>query len=191
MSRIRTRWAVTAAALAVAATPGAAAVAGDGDGHDGHAGHLPAAAAQAPVDAQTFVVAATQGNAFEIRSSRIALRRSDDDGVRSIARHLIADHTAAQRQLRQLAGTLGLSVPPANPNARQQAVIERLRSGQRSSFDRRWLRAQLAAHEESIATFRNTGINEANPEPIRDLIVATLPVLGRHLGELMFAREHH
>jgi putative membrane protein len=189
MSPIRTRWAVAAATVAVAATPGAAAFASDGQSHSRHVASAPAQAPPA-VDAQTFVTAATQSNTFEIVASRVARRRSDDDDVRAIARHLIADHTAAGRQLAQVAGTLGLQVPAPSLNAKQQAVVERLRSVRRRAFDRAWLRAQRAAHEEAIALFVGTGSNEANPEALRDLTVATLPILGRHLGEVTFALQH-
>jgi putative membrane protein len=190
MSHSRTRWTAAAAAIVVAATP--ATVASARDGHDGHGERTKQAApaqAPVPVDAQTFVAMATMSNTFEIRSSQIALRRSRDNDVRSIARHLIADHTAAQANLAALAGSLGLQVPPPSLDAEQQAVVDRLRKRRGNAFNRAYLKAQVVAHEKAIALFIGTGQNEANPEAIRDLTVATLPILGRHLGEVTAALD--
>jgi putative membrane protein len=190
MSHRRTRWTAAAAAIVVAATP--AAIASARDGHDAprHARqHAQAPTAPAPVDAQTFVTMATMSNAFEIASSELALRRSKDDGVRMIAEHLIADHTAAQNELAAVAAALGLDVPPVAPSPEQQAIIEKLRRLRGDAFDRAYLEAQVTAHEQAIALFVGTGQNEANPEAIRDLTVATLPIIGRHLGEVTAALD--
>jgi putative membrane protein len=132
---------------------------------------------------------ATMSNTFEIRSSELALERSKDHDVRMIAEHLIADHTAAQENLEAVAGQLGLEVPPPSLNAEQQAIIDKLSELRGDAFDKAYLEAQVAAHEQAIALFIGTGQNEANPEPIRDLTVATLPILGRHLGEVTAALD--
>jgi putative membrane protein len=198
MSRNRTRLTAAAAAIVVAAVPAAAASARDGhDGHGKRAKHAAPAPAPPAVDAQTFVAMATMSNTFEIRSSELALKRSGDHDVRRIAEHLIADHTAAQQNLAAVAGPLGLEVPPPSLNAEQRAVVEKLSRLRGDAFDRAYLEAQVTAHEQAIALFIGTGQNEANPEAIRDLTVATLPILGRHLGEVTTAlddeghRGHH
>src|SRR4051794_20981005 len=98
MPRTRTRWVAAIAAMGLAAAP--AGIAWAGDGHAAHhakrTGHgaapsaplqvpnVPAPPAPEPIDAQTFVNMATQGNTFEIVSSQLALHRSGDPVVRHI-----------------------------------------------------------------------------------------------------------
>jgi putative membrane protein len=204
MPRTRTRWVAAVAAIGLAATPAGIAWAGDGHGahHGKRSGHgagpsvppqvpnLPAPPAPEPIDAQSFVNMATQGNTFEIVSSELALRRSDDPVVRRVAEMLIADHTTQQGQLQTVAGELGLDVPPLSLNAEQQAIVAALRALGGDPFDAAYLNAQVTAHEQAIALFIRAAGTPANPEPLRALAIASLPILGQHLAEVRLALEH-
>jgi putative membrane protein len=191
MSRIRTRAATTAAVLGLAAAPAGIANAGqDGHGHGGHPGHdqastAPAPApAPAPVDAATFVRKATASNTFEVTSSRLALDRAKDPGVRRIAEHLIADHTTAQEQLAATAREAEVDAPAPFLDPAQQTIVDELSGLRGKAFDRAYLQAQVPAHEQAIALFTGFASVDANPRPLRVLAVTTLPILGSHLGEV-------
>jgi putative membrane protein len=204
MPRTRTRWVAAVAAIGLAAAPAGIAWAGDGHGahHDKRTGHsaapsvppqvpnVPAPPAPEPIDAQSFVNMATQGNTFEIVSSELALRRSDDPVVRRIAEMLIADHTTQQGQLQSVAGEHGLEVPPLGLNAEQQAIVAALRVLRGDAFDAAYLNAQVTAHEQAIALFIRAAGTPANPEPLRALAIASLPILGQHLADVRLALEH-
>jgi putative membrane protein len=196
MSRIRARSAAAVAALGIAAVPVGIAQAGDdshGHRHDGERQHHPAPA-PAPVDAQAFVVQATQSNTFEIVSSELALERSKHPAVRRIAEHLIRDHALAQQQLAAIAAEVGLKVPEPSLNSEQQAIVAELRDLWGKAFDAAYLQAQVVAHEQAIALFVGFASNDANPRPLRLFAIQTLPVLGRHLGEVraeLEDRHHH
>jgi putative membrane protein len=194
MSRIRTRAAVVAATVGIVAAP--VGIAQAGDGHDGHRhGHAaPPAPAPTPVNAGTFVTKASASNLFEIESSRLALDRSDSADVRRIAEHLIRDHTAAQAQLAATAATVGIQVPEPRLDPQQQAVVAKLSELEGEAFDAAYLEAQVVAHEQAIALFVGFASKDENPKPLRDLAIATLPILGSHLGEVHAAladREGH
>jgi putative membrane protein len=205
MPPTRTRWVAAVAAIGLAATPAGIAWAGDGHGahHGKRTGHgapapsvppqvpnVPAPPAPEPVDAQTFVNLATQGNTFEIVSSKLALHRSDDPVVRRIAEMLIADHTTQQGQLQTVAGELRLDVPPLNLSPEQRAIVDALRRLRGDAFDAAYLNAQVTAHEQAIALFIRAAGTPANPEPLRALAIASLPILGQHLAEVRLALEH-
>ena len=192
MSRIRARSAAAVAALGIAAVPVGIAQAGD-DGHrhrhGGERQHHPAPA-PAPVDAQAFVVQATQSNTFEVVSSELALERGKHPAVRRIAEHLIRDHTLAQQQLAAIAAEVGLKVPEPSLNPEQQAIVAELRGLWGKAFDAAYLQAQVVAHEQAIALFVGFASNDANPRPLRLLAITTLPILGQHLGEVNAALAH-
>jgi putative membrane protein len=146
------------------------------------------------VDAQAFVVQATQSNTFEIVSSELALERGKHPAVRRIAEHLIREHTLAQQQLAAIATEVGLKVPEPSLNTEQQAIVAELRGLWGKAFDAAYLQAQVVAHEQAIALFVGFTSDDANPRPLRLFAIQTLPVLGRHLGEVRAAledRHHH
>jgi putative membrane protein len=189
MSRIRTRAAATAAVIGIAAAPVGIAKAGEHP-HGDHGTPAPQPAAQqpapapAPVDAATFVAQATQSNTFEIVSSRLALERAKDPAVERIAEHLIHDHTMAQEKLAATAAEVGIEAPAPSLNAEQQATVDALKGLWGKAFDEAYLQAQVKAHEEAIALFVGFASVDANPRPLRLLAIATLPILGQHLGEV-------
>ena len=189
MSRIRTRAAATAAVIGIAAAPVGIAKAGQHP-HGDHGTPAPPPAAQqpaptpAPVDAATFVAQATQSNTFEIVSSRLALERAKDPAVERIAEHLIHDHTMAQEKLAATAAEVGIEAPAPSLNAEQQATVDALKGLWGNAFDEAYLQAQVKAHQEAIALFVGFASVDANPRPLRLLAIATLPILGQHLGEV-------
>jgi putative membrane protein len=189
---MRTRAAAAVAVLGVAAAPVGIAQAG-GSHHHADGGtpppHNAPAPAPAPVDAGTFVARATQSNAFEIVSSRLAHDRAKDPAVHRIADHLIRDHTAAQAKLEAAAGEAGIDVPPPSLSVEQKAIVERLKGLWGRAFDAAYLEAQVAAHEQAIALFVGFASVDANPRPLRLFAIQSLPILGKHLGEVNAARE--
>jgi putative membrane protein len=188
MSRIRTRAAATVAVIGIAAAPVGIAKAGQHQ-HGDHGTPPPPtqpapAPAPAPVDATTFVANATASNTFEIVSSRLALERAKDPAVRRIAEHLIHDHTMAQEQLAATAASVGIQAPAPYLNPEQQATVDALKGLWGKAFDAAYLQAQVKAHQEAIALFVGFASVDANPRPLRLLAIATLPILGQHLGEV-------
>jgi putative membrane protein len=67
-----------------------------------------------PVTAQHFVWEAGTANLKEVRLSELALDKSQNDDVTSFARHMIRDHTAANKKLMKIAEKEGLNFPDTN-----------------------------------------------------------------------------
>jgi putative membrane protein len=98
-----------------------------------------------------FVPNAAMSNMYEIQAADIALERATGAEIKSLARTIKADHTAALDTLKGLAPTAAPDV--ALPNAldeRRQGLIDNLRSASASDFDRVYLDQQIAAHEEAV-----------------------------------------
>jgi predicted outer membrane protein len=67
-----------------------------------------------PVSAQHFVWEAGRANLKEVRLSEMALDKSQNDDVTSFARHMIRDHSAANKKLMKIAEKEGLKFPDTN-----------------------------------------------------------------------------
>jgi putative membrane protein len=183
--------AAVAAAVAIAAVPAAAQAQG---GSQNNQGTQPQSQSQnqalQPITPQAFVTAASQSNAFEIASSRLVRTSSRRADVRRIARDLIRDHTAQQQALGTVAGQLGLQVPTGVSTA-QQALLQRIRTAtsRSTSRDRRYLQAQMTAHQQAIVLHEQAVLTTTTPAPLRQSATLALPILGMHLGEVELARS--
>jgi len=67
-----------------------------------------------PMSSQQFVWDAGTGGLKEIRLSQLALQKSEDTDVKSFARHMVRDHSAANKKLMKIAEKEGLAFPPTN-----------------------------------------------------------------------------
>jgi putative membrane protein len=66
------------------------------------------------VTSQQFVSAAAGGGMKEVFLSEAALNTSTNDEVKSFAKRMVKDHSAANKRLAKIAETEGLNFPPTN-----------------------------------------------------------------------------
>ena len=148
---------------------------------------VPAASAQmmaGPVSAVTpadyeFVARAAYGGWGEIAAAQVALRNSGDPRIRNIANMMIADHTAATRQLASVAAARGVTAPTV-PDSACQGTVELMRQMTGPAFDGAYLTQQVAAHHLAITLFETEAATSPDPA-LRAFAQNTLPVLQRHL----------
>ncbi len=131
-----------------------------------------------------FARAAAQSDVFEIRSGRLALARSQNAEVRTMANHIIRDHTLSSRRLKAIARAKGLRLP-TTPAPLQRFVLEAVGMTSGPAFDMLWTRAQVRAHEQTIMLFADEVRLGYDPH-LRAFARAQLPVLRMHLA---MARE--
>ena len=97
--------------------------------------------------AQAFVARAAAADAFGIASGRLAQERARKTEVRAFAAVLAADHAASSEKLARAVTESGyaLTVPGA------AADLAQLQAAPQADFDRRFLEAQVGAHEQARA----------------------------------------
>jgi putative membrane protein len=139
----------------------------------------PAQSVASATTAPAFVTMASASNAFEIETSRLALERSSDPGVRRFANRMISDHTKASQRMAQVVRQNGMTPPPPTLDARHAAMVQTLSATQGPAFDSTYLSMQATAHEEAITLF-STYAAQGDDPALQAFAHRTLPTLQSH-----------
>jgi putative membrane protein len=107
---------------------------------------------------QGYVMNAAVGDMYEIAAGQMAQQRSKNNEVKSFAKMLVTDHTAASNQMKPLAQTAG-ETPPAEMDQRRKGMIDNLKAASDADFDKVFLAQQVTAHEESLTLHRGYADN--------------------------------
>ena len=161
------------------AAPGASAV----RSHDHHEHGSPSAHVAPPISAAELLPAAAASNQFEIVTGNLAQERAASDEVKALGAMFVEHHTALLAKGRAVAAELGLTVPETL-TPKQQRIVAKLQRLSGERFDRKWLKAQIAAHEEALALHLRGAIRGVEPQ-IRTLAQGGLPFITAHYGELL------
>jgi putative membrane protein len=126
-----------------------------------------------------FVESAARDGLVEVNDARIAEQQALKDSVMNFARRMITDHGKANEQLTALASQEGLN-PPEQPDARQEAAANWLKTRGGAAFDRAYLGAAIKDHEETIVLFAKEAELGQDPK-LKAFAAETLPTLRRDL----------
>lgn len=146
----------------------------------------PGAAVPAAVDAAgkvtestDFVTRVAYSDIFEIRSSELALEKSQTPEIRSFAEQMIADHKASTEALKTAAAADGIPVePPPEVDADGAEMMDSLR-GAADGFDAVYQRMQIEKHDEAIALFDSFARGGETPA-LKTFAAGMLPKLLHH-----------
>jgi putative membrane protein len=138
--------------------------------------------APAPVRQDDFLLTAAKGGESEVKIASLALRRGGDDKVKELARMLVKDHTAANKELQTIAETLNVKVTGlADPAG--EAKLAALNGKAAREFDKAFLDEMAMCHEKDIALFE-AGKKVAKSDKVTAFIDKTLPVLKAHAEKI-------
>jgi putative membrane protein len=163
---------ITAVAL-VLQTAALGALAGDKD----HSKHD--MSSMGPVDSQTFVQKAAVSNMAEIELGQLALKKSQDQEVRTFAERMVKDHTASLGKLKAAAGKDNVTVPTAldSEHKEKQQKLSALSGG---AFDEAYSEQMEKAHHKTLALLENAQKSEKVGPSLREYAAATLPTVKTH-----------
>lgn len=118
-------------------------------------------------------------NRFEVEASKIALRNGSGAWTREFAKEMIADHTAAQNELKEVAAKKGVALPAGLPMALrdQLAKLDGLHG---RAFDAAYRNAQIQGHQMTEARLK-ADLRGGHDQDVRGYIVKTLPAVAMHL----------
>jgi putative membrane protein len=121
-----------------------------------------------------------EGDRFEIRGGRLALKNSSSPAVRRLGRTLVRDHTKSYREAAAAARALGIK-PEDSPAPSQVWELSVLNGLRGAAFDRQYASLEVQDHKQDI---QETGFEAAkgSDPTVVALARSDLPVLRRHLA---------
>lgn len=138
------------------------------------------AAAQAGMDAQTFVEKAAISNMFEVESGELALEKAEDPKIRALAEEMVRDHGSASQTLESTLDEAGVEVRmPDQMDAEHRQKLEQLQAAEGAEFERMYLEMLAEGHEKDVSLFEQyaqSGDNDA----LKQFASETLPTLQEH-----------
>ena len=149
----------------------------DQGGYSGEAARVGSANLSA-ADREFMMNAAKDGMA-EVQMGRLAQQKGSTDAVKNYGNKLVEDHHAANDELKQLAGDLGVTLPD-EVDQKHKAELDRLSnlSGQR--FERAFMRHAVQAHKKDVAAFQREA-NQGQDPSVKAFASKHLPTLREHL----------
>jgi putative membrane protein len=121
----------------------------------------------------------TERDIFEIRGGHIALSKSHNSEVRSLAKTLIRDHTQSLKKTRARAHRLGVDVPN-EPSPTEKWQLEEIAERHGAGFNHDYSELEVADHIQDIQDAMDEVEMGCNPD-VRSLAKQELPTLKYHL----------
>jgi predicted outer membrane protein len=126
-------------------------------------------------DEWRFLKEAAASARFETEAARMALSKSSDTNVRTLAASLVNQQQAAQATLHQMLRVRNMA-PPMLAND-QRKVLNRLARLRGAAFDREWMAAiALRSQQDDIQAFEKA-VSTLRDSPVRGWVARTLPTL--------------
>jgi putative membrane protein len=140
------------------------------------------ARAQTPIppSPKDFVMAAAQGDQYEILAARTAEVQGQDPRIRTFAEEMIRDHTRLTEDLREAAMASGLPAPGPGMSSDQAALLSSLQSLRGVEFDKAYARQQELAHAQALAVEESFADEGADPN-LRKAAGSALSTIRDHL----------
>jgi putative membrane protein len=135
-----------------------------------------------------FVTKAALATNFEIESSKLALDRSSNAEVKSFAKQMIDDHTAAAAKMKDAAAKDNIDTAklPASLDDKDAKTLAKLKDAKPEKFDEAYMEAQESAHKKAIDLFEDFA-GKGDTQNLKIFAAETLPKLkehGKHADEL-------
>jgi putative membrane protein len=159
---------------------------------------------QTPVTDAEFAWNASVANLKEIRLAQYAEQNSTNTEVLTFAKHMIRDHSAANRKLTKITSAENINLPdtnafyvvvnedpgkqatqlmqhdtPENILKEQQISAQQLEALAGQNFDQAYADAMVKDHADAIQLFENASENVTN-EDLKKFATKNLPTLHRH-----------
>jgi putative membrane protein len=129
---------------------------------------------------RNFMNNAALGGMFEVQESKAAVEKTATDGIKKFANQMIDDHTAANKELANLASEKTVTIP-AELEKNQQKQIDDLNQLSGTDFDKQYVKDQLDAHKDAVKLFQKE-IDDGQDADVKQFATRTLPTLQHHLA---------
>ncbi len=129
-----------------------------------------------------FIEETAASGLFELQAAQLATTKAMDPAVKEYASMMADYHGVANRELTQLAGSLGLELPQAPPRGMRRE-LEQLGKKTGADFDQEFVRkVGIREHEKDIRRFQEASKDVKEPQ-LKAWIDKNLPSLQQHLAQ--------
>jgi putative membrane protein len=128
---------------------------------------------------ETFVKKAAEGGMAEVELGKLAADKATSNDVKQFGQKMVEDHSKANDQLKSLAQAKNITLP-ADLNAKDKALSDRLSKLSGPAFDRAYMRAMVSDHTKDVNEFRTEAKAGADSD-VKSWASNTLPTLETHL----------
>jgi putative membrane protein len=126
-----------------------------------------------------FVIGAAEAGAAEVAMAQLASDRAASPDVKDFAARMVSDHQKAEDELKSIATARGVA-PPGQLSTKDQAALDKLSGMRGAAFDKAYVKAQLSAHKDAVALFKEESTKGKDAE-LKQFASSTLPTLQDHL----------
>lgn len=132
------------------------------------------------VNDKKFLKKAAEGGMEEVAIGNLAAQKGATPAVRQFGQKLVADHTKAADQLKQVAAQQNMDVP-TSLGAKQQRQVNKLAKLSGAKFDKAFAKREVKDHRKDIQAFQREARYGSNPS-VKQFASNQIPVLEQHLN---------
>jgi putative membrane protein len=141
-----------------------------------------AAAAAGKSPDESFYKKAAEGGISEVEQGKLAQEKSHSADVKSFGTMMVKDHSAANRELKEIASAKGIKLPESS-SFEQMATKAKLEALPVDSFDKSYIAGMIKDHKEDIKEFEAEAQQGQDPDA-KSFASKTLPTLKSHLHKI-------
>ena len=130
-------------------------------------------------DDAKFAVTAANGGLLEVQLGKLAKTKATSPQVLEFASMMVDDHSAANKELMDLAGKKVITLPAILDNKTQKEYNDFEKMGKKD-FDKAYMDYMVKDHKEDIDEFKKEAENGKDAE-LKAFANKTIPVLQHHL----------
>jgi putative membrane protein len=130
-------------------------------------------------DDKEFVMKAAMGGMAEVQMGQMAAEKASNKDVKAFGQRMVADHSKANDQLKQLATVKGLALPTEIGEEHKKAA-DHLAGLSGKAFDKAYMTHMVDDHQKDVAEFQKESTSGQDAD-LKGWAGATLPTLQEHL----------
>ena len=145
---------------------------------------------QASPQDKNFLKTASDGSLFEIKTSQLALQKSNSADVKSYAQQMIDDHNKLMEQMKPVAAGAGVTPPTDLVSKLHKTEYKHLQGLSGDAFDQAYIKAQLMDHQQTAQAFKT---EESSGQLADEKTAATpgQPIIDDHMQKIPQIAQAH
>ncbi|HUS24049.1 MAG TPA: DUF4142 domain-containing protein [Candidatus Binatia bacterium] len=132
-------------------------------------------------DEKDFFETAASANMFEVAAGKLAQTMGGSETVKEYGTRMVADHTKATAELKDLAEKKGVQLPTAMLTRHQKMYNHLKKQKAGKDFDGAFHTAMLVSHKEAVSLF-DKAARKSKDDDVKEFAAKVLPTLQEHGG---------